>query len=387
MKKGILIGALAALMLFAFTACEPQVSGIIPGGDSPVAKVTFVSATDPLREGTTPGMVNAIVDVVYKDGTSTNGVTARMNVTEEITAGTNVAPIVLSGAANAESYLLSFEAANVTEVAVNTDDVDLEIKDSAIDVETDNSATLLKDAVVTVTYSDGYSEVVDDWTSEWNATSVADVTGATVSYLSGSAEVEFTIERTPAVKATITSLDVTYNDDEEVVVGQSFDPALVEVVATYSDGTTKTLTSSDYYLDKYTADFTSTTAVTFTVTLYESAQSGSVKTAQLSITPIADYVTSFTSAQKMTEGKPSTTYVKGETAINVNQFDFTATSFAVQAVTDQNKTIASGVEIYDTPSTVPAGYPSNTLRVYFRLTADKDVTDYIDIPLTEKASE
>ena len=72
MKKSILIGALAVMMLFAFTACEPQIAGVIPGGDSPVAKVTFVSANDPLREGTAPGMVNAVVDVIYKDGTSTN---------------------------------------------------------------------------------------------------------------------------------------------------------------------------------------------------------------------------------------------------------------------------------------------------------------------------
>ena len=387
MKKSILIGALAVMMLFAFTACEPQIAGVIPGGDSPVAKVTFVSANDPLREGTAPGMVNAVVDVIYKDGTSTNGVTAKMNVTSKIEPGTNVAPAVLSGEEGATSYLVSFEAATVTELAVDTEDVELSIKDTSIDVATDNSKTMLNGIVVTATYSDGFVEVVDDWTSKWNAATRANVTGATISYLSGSAEVEFEIERTPAEKATITSLVATYNDDEEVVVGQSFDPALVEVVATYSDETTKTLTSSEYYLDKYTADFTSTTEVVFTVTLYEAVQSGSIKTAELSITPVADYITSFTAAQKMTDDEPSTTYIKGETAINVNQFDFTATSFAVQAVTEQNKTIASGVEIFDTPAKVPAGYPSNTLRVYFRLTADKDVTAYIDIPLAEKASE
>ena len=216
MKKSILIGALAVMMLFAFTACEPQIAGVIPGGDSPVAKVTFVSANDPLREGTAPGMVNAVVDVIYKDGTSTNGVTARMNVTSQIEPGTNVAPAVLSGEEGATSYLVSFEAATVTELAVDTEDVELSIEDTSIDVETDNSKTLLNGIVVTATYSDGFVEVVDDWTSEWNAATRANVTGATISYLSGSAEVEFEIERTPEAAPVVDDIAVYYsvNGDE-----------------------------------------------------------------------------------------------------------------------------------------------------------------------------
>lgn len=216
MKKSILIGALAVMMLFAFTACEPQIAGVIPGGDSPVAKVTFVSANDPLREGTTPGMVNAVVDVIYKDGTSTNGVTAKMNVTSKIEPGTNVAPAVLSGEEGATSYLVSFEAATVTELAVDTENVELSIKDTSIDVATDNSKTMLNGIVVTATYSDGFVEVVDDWTSKWNAATRANVTGATISYLSGSAEVEFEIERTPEAAPVVDDIAVYYsvNGDE-----------------------------------------------------------------------------------------------------------------------------------------------------------------------------
>ena len=164
------------------------------------------------------------------------------------------------------------------------------------------------------------------------------------------------------------------------------------VVAKYSDNTEKTLVlGTDYYLSNYEHTFVTadiTTAVKFTVTLYESAQAGDThKDCTLSINAVADYVTGFTASQKTSgdPAKPTTVYTRGETTVSVDQFDFKVTSYAVAKVeTGVNDTITTGVTIFDTPSKVPAGYPSNTLRVWFRVgSGDTAVTTYCDVPVVD----
>ena len=363
MKKSILIGALAVMMLFAFTACEPQIAGVIPGGDSPVAKVTFVSANDPLREGTTPGMVNAVVDVIYKDGTSTTGVTAKMNVTSEIEPGTNVAPAVLSGEEGATSYLVSFEAATVTELAVDTEDVELSIKDTSIDVATDNSKTMLNGIVVTATYSDGFVEVVDDWTSKWNAATRANVTGATISYLSGSAEVEFEIERTPEAAPVVDDIAVYYsvNGDEATTTAPT--TLYLGDVVTIS---VWTVDSADEQIADVTSSVTALNGTSFTnsVTVGETAYAATIGyeaySANISVVKGTDSIVE-DSVSVSYDAEKATTFTANYTFKNT---DFKATWNTLSGDTFGTVNIV----LAPTSQSIPAQNPPASVNVQLTLT-------------------
>ena len=92
MKKCILIGALAALMLFAFTACEQQMPNLPASQwDLEVAKVTFASSSKGLYEGEA-GTIVAKFNVEYKNGTSTKDVIGNLTYAA-LSAGVNTAEV------------------------------------------------------------------------------------------------------------------------------------------------------------------------------------------------------------------------------------------------------------------------------------------------------
>ena len=98
--KSVLVVAFACAMLFAFTACE-QAPINMPSSDADkeVAKVTFVSSTTTFYEGESYGNVPVVVDVMYKDGSVTENVTALMTA-NGVQAGANAFPTVLTATAN-----------------------------------------------------------------------------------------------------------------------------------------------------------------------------------------------------------------------------------------------------------------------------------------------
>ncbi len=108
--KSVLVVAFACAMLFAFTACE-QAPINMPSSDADkeVAKVTFVSSTTTFYEGESYGNVPVVVDVMYKDGSVTENVTALMTA-NGVQAGANAFPTVLTATANnPNNYLVEVE--------------------------------------------------------------------------------------------------------------------------------------------------------------------------------------------------------------------------------------------------------------------------------------
>ena len=389
MKKGILIGALAALMLFAFTACEQQMPNLPTSEtDVQVNKINFVSTDATLREGVKLADKTAvIVDVEYVNAPSkSNVVAATVGEVASLNGGANLVAVDVNGDGKADGYV-QVTAAEKTGLRIDTKDVELSVKEADITISPDNSKAKLNGIEVYVTYSDSYEKKADSWDSVWNATTASSVTGAKITADGETAVVEFEVtDKAEPAEVVMTNLySVTY-DADEVIVGQKFDPSKVVVVGSFSDDSTRTLTSDEYYLSTYAFDFDSAKAYQVTVTTYE-GKVGASRTFTMTINAIADYKTGFTaSTMKNDDGTQKTTYTKGTSQISVDQFDFYVTSWAVKAISStasENKIASSEIEIYDTPTTVPAGYVGDTMTVNFRLKADHDVTATAVINLTD----
>ena len=286
-----------------------------------------------------------------------------MNVTSEIEPGTNVAPAVLSGEEGATSYLVSFEAATVTELAVDTEDVELSIKDTSIDVATDNSKTMLNGIVVTATYSDGFVEVVDDWTSKWNAATRANVTGATISYLSGSAEVEFEIERTPEAAPVVDDIAVYYsvNGDEATTTAPT--TLYLGDVVTIS---VWTVDSADEQIADVTSSVTALNGTSFTnsVTVGETAYAATIGyegySANISVVKGTDSIVE-DSVSVSYDAEKATTFTANYTFKNT---DFKATWNTLSGDTFGTVNIV----LAPTSQSIPAQNPPASVNVQLTLT-------------------
>ena len=389
MKKCILIGALAALMLFAFTACEQQMPNL-PTSETDVLvnKINFVSTDATLREGEKLADKTAvIVDVEYVNAPSkSNVVAATVGDVTTLNGGANLVAVDVNGDGKADGYV-QITAAEKTGLRIDTKDVELSVKEADITITPDNSKTKLSGIEVYITYSDSYEKKADSWNSVWNAATASSVTGAKVTADGETAVIEFEVtDKAEPAEVIMTNLySVTY-DADEVIVGQKFDPSKVVVVGSFSDDSRRPLTSDEYYLSTYAFDFDSAKAYTVTVTTYE-GKVGVSRSFTMTINAIADYKTGFTaSAMKNDDGTQKTTYTKGTSQITVDQFDFYVTSWAVKAISStasENKIASNEIEIYDTPTTVPAGYVGDTMTVNFRLKADHDVTATAVINLTD----
>ena len=381
MRK-ILVGLIAAMMLFAFTACEQQMPKYPASEwDLEIAKVTFVSSATTFREGDTAlNAVPVTVNVEYKNGDTTNGVVASLSTTEALVGGENIGTVDINGDSTADA-LVTFNAIEKTGLTINTDEATLSVKESEISIDPDNSKDSLEGITVTLTYADGYTVPAgDSWTSSWNGTTAASTTGAVVSYDGEEAIVEFTVtDRKPVA---ITALSAEYTD-EETIVGEAFNASHVEVTATYSDGSSAVLPSSNYTLNYYSYTFADTdvaSGIDVVATLNKDvAKDASVKTATAHITVVADYVTAMSVAVKT---DPAQTFVAG-TAITANQFTFTATRMAQAASVPENlKTIADSSVTIDPATTTPAVGYTGSYTVNFWLTADPTVEGSCTVTVT-----
>ena len=142
MKKCILIGALAALMLFAFTACEPsQINMSGSQYDYEIAKVDVASvdtSNNPMYEGKSRSGLGT-VNLTYKSGKTTNYLTATIDVANVVN-GTSMGTATLaiedaSSTAKPISYNVTVNGSVVLKtgiVVTNTiTETDLTVKEDA----------------------------------------------------------------------------------------------------------------------------------------------------------------------------------------------------------------------------------------------------------------
>ena len=186
MKKCILIGALAALMLFAFTACEPQVVGLGSYGDKTVIGVDLASGQSFYGGDEIDSTNGKVVSVVlqYDDGTASqpiNGVLKLANsTTNVIVAGENVANVTLSGADKTSTgFPVVVKGIAIAELSVNTENAMTEVA---------YSGKLTYDGlVVTAIYEDGTEKILDstDYSPNLVPSATEDEVGTVTISLSG----------------------------------------------------------------------------------------------------------------------------------------------------------------------------------------------------------
>lgn len=155
MKKTFLIGVLAALMLFAFTACENSApTSPIYGKD--ILGVSPVTVPDYI-EGETLDPADVTLKVLFDDDTSANFTGTELNLTKsdmKLAVGTNVFTATFNGKnfnVNIPAYKPELVTFNVS--GIKQDYISLE-EDSTIDLD---------GITVTVTYNNGKTKEATDW--------------------------------------------------------------------------------------------------------------------------------------------------------------------------------------------------------------------------------
>ena len=233
MKKGILIGALAALMLFAFTACEQQMPNLPASQwDLEVAKVTFASSSKGLYEGES-GSIVAKFNVEYKNGTSTNDVIGNLTY-GKLADGVNTANVVF--VEDGPSYVVEVTAHPITGLKVTFNNGDLTVPYASYQgwvTAEEVPATAAKPTAVVATYADGHESntalTVNDVTATYNSEDPAEVSAIVVSYGDVSVSTDITVQRTAAAASAFAGLEVSYT-----VVRTGESEPVAEDVATLS---------------------------------------------------------------------------------------------------------------------------------------------------------
>ena len=330
MKKSISVILVAALMLFAFTACEQQVPNFLTKTPSVVVieQVGDVFATSEA----TPSDFNVIV--TFEDGTETTY--PGLNLVD-ITADKVTAKV---GSVTGEGYVA---LSKVTGVESLTPDEDLEIEQG-----TDSVATVPTTVVVTYTNHNGedktyekqYSTLkytISDSTFDKDEAQVGDKVDVKVSVSpSDGITKEFTLEATVVPKTSTTYVDslfdhlevvYTYKDSTGAAYTGSThwvgDKVSVAINAVDSNGNKDTalVAGTDYYWkdDKKPANLTDiaislTSKATYTVIDAKGRDEVTVE-----IVNGTDYVTDVAVAPKANEK-----FTIGQQA-SLDQFDFTVT--------------------------------------------------------------
>ena len=214
MKKCILIGALAALMLFAFTACEQQMPNLPASQwDLEVAKVTFASSSKGLYEGEA-GTIVAKFNVEYKNGTSTKDVIGNLTYAA-LSAGVNTAEVQFT--ADGPKYVVEVTAQPVTGLKVTFNNGDLTIPYTSYQGWVTSEKvpeTAAKPTAVVATYADGHESTkaltANDVTAKYNSEDPAEVSAIVVSYGDVSVSTDITVKRTADAASAFAGLEVTY---------------------------------------------------------------------------------------------------------------------------------------------------------------------------------
>ena len=333
MRKSILIGVLAALMLFAFTACENQVPNLPVQGGKDVANITVTSTTVYAGQDYTGETVPAVVSIVYKDGTTTDNVAVKLTVTGNVAkAGSNFGTVAYEGlkesSGKAVNWTVEYQAIAVKDANVVVDEDALKVAYSAL-----SSASTIK-GNVSLVYADGYVTPAKKETLSWNAETSTPEKITAVEYtvpatLTGAEEIvksfDLTITGKTETPVTLSSIAIAYTvngDAKDTVAANTYffgDTVTWKVVGTYSDGSKKDLSSSEYYVkDQKTlpsATLTLTDKALDSVTIM--AVEDISKTATISIPAGKNYITAITAITPKTQGGPTA----GATNVTIASYD------------------------------------------------------------------
>lgn len=261
--KSVLVVAFACAMLFAFTACE-QAPINMPSSDADkaVAKVTFVSSETTFYEGESYKQVPVVVDVEYKDGTTTTGVTAIITA-DNVKAGANAFPAVLNANANnTENYLVEINGIAIAGLEVVagdkfTEDI-LTITEEEYDTWDPSAGISIDPESVKILYADGAtSEPLErkssdgGYTVNYNSTVKADVTSAVFKYGTYTESLPVSIETPAPVIPDVAEGEISaYLVDSTGAAVENFwvkDKVTLKVVQLTDKGNiAKTLTTADY---------------------------------------------------------------------------------------------------------------------------------------------
>ena len=160
MRKSILIGVLAALMLFAFTACEPQVVDLTGGNRT--AQFVVVTQNTPFIEGQDFIAENFDVAIYYSDGGEPQVLpgtglvaiqTTNDDVDVEVNEGNKVVATIKSGLASQPLAIdvIALEDCEISSVTVSS--VTKQMKADATEDYTFTGSTTSKLNVTSVTYT------------------------------------------------------------------------------------------------------------------------------------------------------------------------------------------------------------------------------------------
>ena len=375
MRKSILIGELAALMLFAFTACEngaptSPLYGKEIQGVSPVSAPDYVAG-----EKIDPSAITLRVNFNDNTYAEFKGSELGMKLDTALVAGSNAATVTVAG----QEYVVNVNAYAVEGFNVDFSTIKAEtvIINSTTEVSTDGATIEVvynggktKEAVKTIIDSDsvlsGYDTLpiaafgITDWKDVKDGqTFTLTVPTANASYTDPDSGLTYTFTGSKTVTA------------KNAVVGTYTTPVITQTNEVYTEGTAKntldkvaykvefnltvddetipvSFTSAEMgdweveYTGKYAPGYkltksTEDVAVVFTNDTY----SGLEVKGTLKVTTTKDYATAITVG--IAEGHEDDTYTAGS-SIPTSSFTFTATKFASEkTVTDENKKLDTGL--------------------------------------------
>ena len=335
MKKSISAILIAALMLFAFTACEQQMQWPT---NLEALNVTYAGTSESFYiVGETIDPADVSVNVEFTDGTSRTysgeqlGLTAlQLASTSTNTnvsfAGKNDWQISIPAVAVADcTYIVDVSGAKATIIEKNGTLSTVGVKVEASYEGATKDVTDVTSIASTITYY-----LAADTTGAVDTKTAVELDENAPSYITLEGTWELTVKDSDYDAETdLVSVSVTQADDNEVfAVGTTknkLSNVKYVVTGTYADGHSAVISGATVEFDDYatTYAFTSTAPMTFDVTY----TSNNVKyPAKLTVTPIADYPISIGVAWRdtnsTTEGVQAPTYKPGDT-VPVSDIVFT----------------------------------------------------------------
>ena len=365
MKK-VFIGVLAALMLFAFTACEPSSLEYNTVGKD--VSMVFVNQVKDILPDDTPEASDFEVVVYFTNGDAPETFEGKNLVTVTKTGDGSTTPVKYTAEAtiNQKTGKCVAEIAQPTAFVSLTPVAELTIKKGS------SALASTPDAVIAYTYTsiDGTEKTAEykmtgssvGYTIDPNFTAseaeIDDVVAVTVKMGEDTVNLEATVVSADDPKTTITKVEAAFKEGTGILVGEKFTADAkknVEFTATYADNHTGAVTptawdATQYKLENTAINGTMTFALKVTI-------DGKDYDSSITVTPVQDYATSWT--VKLNDG---VTYTEG-TTVKVSDFTFTVASWA------------SGKQIGENPGTTPYSQFKITNAedaLYVKHNSDKD---------------
>ena len=415
MKKCILIGALAALMLFAFTACEPQATYKVPTG------LTISTTKTAYLVGETLDVASFTGTVRYSDGSSDKLSGSELslafessNTTGKIEADANTVTATYGGATGTEvtvvgatTTVYGYEAkkaviTGVPEVVARStsvggeQDVALENPTVTVDVNGE-SRTLAANEYVLSAKADTSGTVGEDA----SVTFTLSVYGQPVTDITTTAKVEigaYTAEVTDKV-ATQLIVEVAKETPAKPYIARGlFDKSVVTVWTANAAGQKLENVTSDAEI-KLTTPLTGITGLKDGVERFSETAGSNALTVTYDlvdefgkITPLSNTTASITTradyATAISGKKNTADALTGEASISATDFTFTVTSWKSGIQTDienyltSSYTAITSVQTGATWTADPTNAPAATdaqqnITIEFSYTPTVDYTDLV----------